>query len=595
MSGPFATPTFTPSNPLDEALDEGDHATVRPAAAPISSPASPLSLPHRARPTRTRTLDKTTSMPPQSYQYRTGSSSTATKSPSLYSAAPSVVAKNSNGPPRRTVPDRSKRRSLGETQSVASQARQPHAQERSGPSEEELVRFAALCRRQYYDNDTNAARKVGETLNKLPPSSVAIYSRTMASVRSEYHRDKEFERRLHVETTLESILPGSTIKATLGVSLEDGLGGGVAAMRSKAARRARHAALKSFLDVNCVKAIPGCHPFFRSLYAVLWLQALESSKGGAGSRQVEWDVDVAVFSEAGGGEAWARDAIEALKGVLGMTERIKAPILTDTMRSSMFSEVSVEQDRRVDSSASNISRLSGCPEVAAAQDASTEPTAAPGHQAPTPDKKPAPAVRPHRASLRTRSPSDPFLDPGDKARAQSSPPALPPRQLSPSIDEGLQSPPLASPTSSTPFLAPSGLPSPAEEVEHVSTVSPVPSPSMLPSPRSPGPIPSPSVEPQVRTFTFPSYITNPELRALCRLFPDFVSAPARTRARFRSSSVSSTDRTKAQEEAGVNKDGGLAKVGHGELRICSGERAGGWRGTLWERILAWLRAFLRLD
>lgn len=159
------------------------------------------------------------------------------------------------------------------------------------------------------------ARKVGEILAKLPPSSVAIYSRTMANVRSEYHRDKEIERRLHVETTLASILPGSTIKHSLGVSLEDGLGGGVAAMRSKKARHARHAAFKAFVDANCVKQIPGCHPFFRSLFGALWLQSIDPGKGGAGSRRVEWEVDVAVFTEAGGGESWAREAVEALKGV----------------------------------------------------------------------------------------------------------------------------------------------------------------------------------------------------------------------------------------------------------------------------------------
>lgn len=137
----------------------------------------------------------------------------------------------------------------------------------------------------------------------------------MAGIRSEYHRDKEIERRVHVETTLASILPGSKIKQALGVSLEDGLGGGLAAMRSSKARKARREAFKAFLDTNCVKAVPGCHPFFRSLYAALWLQSIEPGRGGAGARRVEWEVDVAVFTEAGGGVAWTREAIEAMKGV----------------------------------------------------------------------------------------------------------------------------------------------------------------------------------------------------------------------------------------------------------------------------------------
>lgn len=137
----------------------------------------------------------------------------------------------------------------------------------------------------------------------------------MASIRSEYHRDKEIERRLHVETTLASTLPGQTIKMALGVSLEDGIGGGVAAMRSSKARKARYQAFKVFIETNCVKACPGLHPFYRSLFAMLWLQSIEPGRGGAGPRRVEWEVDVAVFSEAGGGDLWVGDAVEALKGV----------------------------------------------------------------------------------------------------------------------------------------------------------------------------------------------------------------------------------------------------------------------------------------
>lgn len=86
-------------------------------------------------------------------------------------------------------------------------------------------------------------------------------------------------------------------------------------MRSSKARKARHQAFKAFIDSNCVKQIPGCHPFFRSLFAALWLQSIEPARGGAGARRVEWEVDVAVFTEAGGGESWTREAVEALKGV----------------------------------------------------------------------------------------------------------------------------------------------------------------------------------------------------------------------------------------------------------------------------------------
>jgi len=151
----------------------------------------------------------------------------------------------------------------------------------------------------------------------------------MANIRSEYHRDKEIERRLHVETTLASILPGQTIKMALGVSLEDGIGGGVNAMRSSKARQARHQAFKAFIDTNCVKMNPGVHPFFRSLFAMLWLQSIEPGRGGAGPRRVEWELDVAVFSEAGGGEQWTIEAVEVLKGVSFVSDGLREDSVSD--------------------------------------------------------------------------------------------------------------------------------------------------------------------------------------------------------------------------------------------------------------------------
>jgi len=276
-----------------------------------------------------------------------------------------------------------------------------------------------------------------------------------------------------------------------------------------------------------------------------------------------------------------------------MSERIKEPSHTDTFRSSVRSEsiniASHEEDQP------------GIPALEPSSLQSTDEGELESRSLPdengvltSSSKKQPPAVPPHRASLRNRAPSDPFLDPGDKHRAASTPSTLSPRQLPASppspLTTNLASPDLATATSSTPFLTSSGLPSP----DPTSPLSPpVSRPPLLPSRSSQVP-PLPAVEPQFRVFTLPSYLTNPELRSLCRLFPDFISSPARTGARFRSASVGSTDRTKAQEDAGVNeRGGGLAKVGHGELRIGSGERDVGWRGTLWERILAWFAAFLR--
>lgn len=85
-------------------------------------------------------------------------------------------------------------------------------------------------------------------------------------------------------------------------------------MRSRAARRLRSQLLKTFILTHCDKSMPGTHPFFKGLYGALRVQSLPERFGGAGPKRVEWEVDVAVFSEAGGG-SWMQDSIEALKAV----------------------------------------------------------------------------------------------------------------------------------------------------------------------------------------------------------------------------------------------------------------------------------------
>jgi len=264
-----------------------------------------------------------------------------------------------------------------------------------------------------------------------------------------------------------------------------------------------------------------------------------------------------------------------------MSERIKEPLQTDTFRSSMTGDsiLTSNDEPPVPSEGGQLDAqaLSGEHGMLESTNVST--------------RKQPPAVPPHRASLRNRSPSDPFCDP----RNPSSPPALPPRH-SPASSPRLEitSPDLASTTASTPFLSASN--DSAFSPDPTSPVSPVLSDSEKPLlPARSSQITSPSLEavkPQFRVFTLPSYLTNPELRSLCRLFPDFISTPARTTSRFRSASVSSTDRTKAQKDAGVNEGAGIGptKVGHGELRIGSGEREAGWRGTFWERFIAWFKA-----
>jgi len=133
----------------------------------------------------------------------------------------------------------------------------------------------------------------------------------MSSVRSAFHRDEQTRRLAEVDSLLSTTAPGATIKRLLAISPDST---SVVALRSAAARQHRRERLRAFLAANCTAAMPGPHPFYKALFAALWLQALEERKGGAGGRCVEW-TDVAVFTEAGGNEQWASEAVEALKGV----------------------------------------------------------------------------------------------------------------------------------------------------------------------------------------------------------------------------------------------------------------------------------------
>ncbi|BGP32628.1 hypothetical protein JCM10296v2_004409 [Rhodotorula toruloides] len=483
---------------------------------------------------------------------------TSPRRPSFETRTSGTYAQNGNG-----RPPPARRRSSGSPTLSRTATRQsvPHAQSvREVPDEEELRKFAELCRKLYYEKDASAAKQVDTVLQKLPAPYRTAYARTMAAVRSAFHRDDEIRRRHEIETLLASTLPASTIKKELGISQASE---SVAPLRSSAARKIRQQKLREFVDANCAKGLPGTHPFFKALFGAMWLQAMDGRRGGAGGKCVAWEVDVAVFTEAGSGEAWAKDAVEALKGVLGMFERINEPSRTDSARTSYF-----------DSTASETSSVHHADPVVAPVIFDHHAAASPPSSSGLPQRKQPPPVPPHRGSLRNRSGSDPFLDADEKAaklaaqqkcQADLAPPASP---LSP-----VPHPPDAL-SAYVPLLNAAG-----------STTSTLPSPRISTSANRP--LPSPAVTPQFRIFTLPPYLTNPELRSLCRLFPDFITSPVRKNARF----PSSAQKTPAALEAG---EGGEAKVGHGALRIGRQERSEGWKGTLWERLVAWLRALFGL-
>lgn len=507
----------------------------------------------------------------------------------------------------------------------------------------DLTSFRQVCHRLYYDKDPTSARQVDHILSRLPVQDRTMYARAMADVRSAYHRDEEIRRRAQVEHLLAEVEPASiVVKGALnGVSAQHSVPS-VAAMRSPQARRFRAERFKRFLSANCHEAsiMPGPHPFLRGLYATLWLQTRTDT-----NRCVEWTVDVAVLTEAGSGQSWTRDAVELLKGVsrrrpllfslphatglffvdtgsfsqvLGMSERIQGPQVASTYADSTYT-------LRLSSALSDLSTSRAAPhpiEISIVEQGGGGPP---------------PPVPPHRGStLRTRAPSDPFLDnkallplvaPDEEKETgfgSSVAPLLPSSSQTVTVSSPLDplggDSDLASPTASTPFL-----PNPtsafaasaaSDDEEHapdarlMSSKSPRPSDPATPPPpsatapqRPPPPppptrsLPNPAVpHPRFRTFTVPPYLTNPELYALLRLFPSFIATPVRR-------AVSSSNVTRTTIDEWEEK---LSAVVHGEVALASGEgaegeggmttarRSEGWKGTLWERFLIWLQRLFSL-
>ena len=175
---------------------------------------------------------------------------------------------------------------------------------------------------------------------------------------------------------------------------------------------------------------------------------------------------------------------------------------------------------------------------------------------PAPKRLP-PQVPPHRQpTLRTRAISDPFLDPGDRRTLVLNGPLTP-----------------SSPKEATALLPPA--PSPASATHDITS-----------------PLLDAAPPPQFRIFSVPSYLTDPELHALLKLFPDYVTSKA---PRFAAGSKVDEESAGAEARLGpangpTDDDFGTAKIGHGVIRIGALERDDKWRGTGWQRFICWLRA-----
>lgn len=218
---------------------------------------------------------------------------------------------------------------------------------------------------------------------------------------------------------------------------------------------------------------------------------------------------------------------------------------------------------------------------------------------------------------RTRAPSDPFIDP---SRSQGSNLSSSPSGISAVTGSGLATPldPEPGMTPPTPHFRGAGRDSPGPSPRRHTTTLPASSstpttPSNTINPFDAKTLPSSASfnsaqllsllsEPQIRLWIFPRTYTNSEIHQLLALFPGFISEKAF--ARFKPVSGGSTkhksktnggkkDLTPRELEEAVgtivkNDDEGI-KVGTGTMRRSEIVRADGWRGSMWNRLMAWFR------
>lgn len=159
------------------------------------------------------------------------------------------------------------------------------------PSQADLDLFAHHCRLLYFtDRPADlSAKYISSTLAALPPSHRAQYNRIQSSIRAESH---DHATRLRL-TTFHALVESTHANASLTPLARAELPG-------PRARRERKERLARFAEQWCSKSAVGVEPFFRALYTLLRLQSLgPRSVGGAGQHRIVWEMDDAVFMEAG--------------------------------------------------------------------------------------------------------------------------------------------------------------------------------------------------------------------------------------------------------------------------------------------------------
>jgi hypothetical protein len=389
-----------------------------------------------------------------------------------------------------------------------------------------LILLIILLR--YFKQDEPASKLMTQTLSSIPSSQRASYSRLQAAIRAEYHSTMAARRNAEFLARLRAVTPGGSLAAHMRTD-----------PRSPAAQKERLSRFGAFISAWCTSGMPGTKPFFEALWATMRLQVLPVELGGAGPRQIEWEIDDAVFKEAAGKD-FMLEAIDILKGV--------------SHPCSMSSGEDAHYYHQVlgfeDSTASKRSDIWSRPNSSVGpipeshQRSHSQPLST--HVPPSGAKGIATTT-----AARARAPSDPFLDSHTPRLSRSLASTQPRSPTTPTADVGM--------------LEASGLlPTPPEDAATDDAAEL-------------------GDDEYTRTWTLPD-LPDADFNSLLRLFPVFIGQ--RQLPRFAAPLQESHD-----VEAGVTDDidARAVRFGTGRIWVGSRRRSAGYRGGMWARLVAWCR------
>jgi hypothetical protein len=155
---------------------------------------------------------------------------------------------------------------------------------------QDLQLFAFRCKQFYFSIEppADASSYISSTLSNLPPSHRASFTRLQSSIRSQAHLHHLRLRLTSYHALIVSTLPNASLSPLARSDLSG----------SRAVKERRDK-LAQWLTTWCTRSAGGLEPFFRGLWAVLRAQSLGHENRGAGKRRVVWEVDDAIFMEAG--------------------------------------------------------------------------------------------------------------------------------------------------------------------------------------------------------------------------------------------------------------------------------------------------------